>query len=230
MRTALQITKKSLSISCRFFAALGVAFFILMLSSLTSYPWKIYRWLSCPSATASAEPNYLVLLGGGGIPSESGLMRCYQAAHVASLYTNSKIIIARPAEEGVEIDAAARMAEELTLHKVDSKRFLFEDQGRNTHEQALNVSKIISITNSLLIITSPEHTKRTLLSFKKLGFQNIYSSPAYDVAVQADLTYDVPHVGNNLTLRYRLWDNWMILIKCAREGSALVYYKLVGWI
>ena len=72
--------------------------------------------------------------------------------------------------------------------------------------------------------------RRAMRSFQKAGFRHTYSASAHDVAVKADVAYDVPHVGHNLTLRYRLWDNWMILIKCAREGTALAYYKLAGWI
>jgi hypothetical protein len=37
-------------------------------------------------------------------------------------------------------------------------------------------------------------------------------------------------VGGNDIIKYKYWDNLIILIKCARETVALAYYRVMGWV
>ena len=88
----------------------------------------------------------------------------------------------------------------------------------------------------LLIVTSPDHMRRSLKTFRKAGFTHVFGSSAYDVAVNADLRYDVDTlglqgaVGQSLAVRYTFWNNLMIQARIVREFFALGYYKVNGWI
>ena len=95
-------------------------------------------------------------------------------------------------------------------------------------------------SNTVLLVTSPEHVKRALKTFRKAGCRQIAGRPAYQSSLEMDLLYDadslggskipVPDVGGQLMLRYTFWNNVRYLNDSSRELCALVYYKLKGWI
>jgi len=92
---------------------------------------------------------------------------------------------------------------------------------------------------SLLIVTSPEHLRRAVLTFKKAGFLKVDGVPAFEEAIESDLSFTgrrlggrrwVPDIGNNITLRYQFWTQLHYEVLILREVFALGYYKLQGWI
>lgn len=216
----------------------GLAAAVLCFSPV---PWRVYRWLSTDPAQA-ANPSFIVVLGGGGIPSETGLMRTYEAAAVAARFPAATVVVALPAEGAPETSSTGRMKAELVMRGVAADRILLEPQGRNTREQALNVAKMIpgAETNTVLVVTSPEHVKRAVLSFRKAGLGGTSGSPAFEESADYELNYDQkdlggaerpgPDIGNRPMLRYQFWNNLGYLERSARELAALAYYKWMGWI
>ncbi len=205
--------------------------------ALTSVPWKLCGWMT--TAPDHGDPEWIVLLGGGGIPSESGLVRCYHAAEVAAMYPRARVIICMPRDG--EDPAPDLMTQELAMRGVDLTRIRFEDRGRNTREQALGVAGRTGAPGYqpiITLVTSPEHMKRSLLSFRKAGFEKVGSSAAWDSGVSADLHYAPEDVGakaippgaRGMMIRYRFWDNLGLLIELTREAVAMGYYKAMGWI
>jgi uncharacterized SAM-binding protein YcdF (DUF218 family) len=92
----------------------------------------------------------------------------------------------------------------------------------------------------ILLITSPEHMRRTVLSFRKVGFEKVNALPAFENALEADLSFKdddlggnkkgVPDVGKSINMRYQLWNHLKYEILIFREIVALTYYWLRGWI
>jgi len=217
----------------------GLLFILILASCFTAYPWKALTWLGRDPAPLKGEPDGIVLLSGGGIPSESGLMRCYEASALARRHKHAYVVVAMPEEADEETSSTKRMFDEFEMRGVPRARLKLEGRGRNTHEQAVNTFAMLgAATNQpvLLIVTSPDHMRRSLKTFRKAGFMNVHGASAYDVAVNADLRYDVDTlglqnaVGQNLTVRYQFWNNLMMEARIVREFFALGYYRLMGWI
>ncbi|MFH0953813.1 MAG: YdcF family protein [Verrucomicrobiota bacterium] len=222
----------------------GLAFIALVLLCFTNYPWKAYCWLSTdPAGAKTVSPRYIVVLGGGGIPSESGLVRAYRAAQLANQFPEALIVVALPAEGDVAGGAAGKTRDDLVLRGIAPDRIRMETEGRNTREQALKVAKLIDgspAETAVLLVTSPYHVRRALLAFRKAGFGDVTAAPADSVSIDANLEYNaremggtalpVPNVGDRLTLRYRFWNNASYEVEFGREFCALGYYWLMRWI
>ena len=223
--------------------ASGVIILFIFLLSFTQYPWKMYTWISRDHHVIDTSPSYIVVMGGGGIPSESGLLRTWYAAEDAHKYPLAKIIVALPDDGQLEKSHTDKMLDELTMRGVAPERLLTEKKGRNTREQAMLIKEMLGKTcrEPILIVTSGPHMKRSLLTFRKLGFTDISGCIAEDESVEMDLTYDpdelggrrnlpTPATGGNTFIRYRWWNNLQYLLWTARELSALSYYWIRGWI
>ena len=192
------------------------------------------------------------------MPSESGLMRCWYASKVANHFTRARIIIALPGDAKDSLSSVNQMKQEMVLRGVAPERIFLEDSGTNTRAEVLNIFKIISniecrmsniernknsslVTrpSSLLIVTSPEHLYRAVLTFRKAGFLKVDGVPAFEKTIEADLSFTalklgarkwVPDVGRSLTIRYQFWVHLEYELLVLREYFALAYYKLQGWI
>jgi len=221
----------------------GLVVVLAVAACLTPLPWKLYRWFSTDAYVLQGEPRYIVVLGGGGIPSESGLVRAYHGAAMARLYPDADVILALPSDLTMVPSEATQMKEELVLRGVAEERIRMETEGRNTREQAMRIKAMLEPDSGgarILLVSSPEHMKRALLTFRHLGFRKMAASAAHPESVKTDVTYDrrvlgghsalVPHIGSSLTLRYRFWTNLAYVSAVARESVALGYYRLKGWI
>ena len=220
---------------------LGFFTLLVLIAAFTSIPWKMFEWLSGGADPLKGDPAYIVLLGGGGIPSESGLIRSYYTAEAAARFPRAKIVVAMPGSLTDTNSSLAKMRDELVMRGVAKQRLLAEDKGRHTREQADNCLKLLHLASNqppVLLVSSPEHVRRALRSFQKAGFTNVHGAAAFPEAVEVDLRFEtpelkakhVPDVGESLTLRYRFWDNLGLEVRCLREFAALGYYKLMGWI
>ncbi len=231
----------------------GCFFLILFIFCLTTAPFMAWYKLSMKHAGIHRSPEFIVVLGGGGMPSESGLMRTWYAARAGNHFPLSKIIIALPGDTADSLSSVYQMKEELILRGISAKRILFESQGTNTRAQALNIARIEdrksriehrepSIqhpASSILIITSPEHLYRAFRSFRKAGFVRVDGLPAFETAIESELSFDdsllggkkwLPPIGKNITIRYEFWTQLRYEQLIIREWLAIVYYKLNGWI
>jgi uncharacterized SAM-binding protein YcdF (DUF218 family) len=244
-----------------FMISLGGIFAFIIVLAFTSGPFWMWYDLSVSKAGVNRPPDYIVVLGGGGMPSESGLMRCWYTAKTANYFTRAKVIIALPGNARDSLSSINGMKKELVIRGIAPERILLEDSGTNTRAEALNVLKIISnidqrisnvevvhhskfnvqysIFKSILIVTSPEHLRRAILTFKKAGFLKVDGVPAFEEAIESDLSFTgrrlggrrwVPDIGNNITLRYQFWTQLHYEVLILREVFALGYYKLQGWI
>jgi len=221
------------------FISLGVVFFIMIILSFTSLPFWMYYHLGASKTSFKKSPDYIVVLGGGGIPSESGLMRTYKTSEVSKNYPDAKIIIALPGDTSDPTSSVNLMKHDIIARGVDSLKIILEPLGLNTRMQALQIMKLINIKSKILIITSPEHMYRATRVFKTAGMKNTQGDPAFEYAIETALLYDddrlggnsyMIDIGDNTQLRYQFWNHLKYQIIVYREYCAIAYYKLKGWI
>ncbi len=219
--------------------SLGCLMLAMLIVSFTSLPfWGIYH-LATSHSKFDFTPNYIIVMGGSGIPGKSGLMRTYYAAKASKQFPDASIIIASPTSKKQIDSTAFKMAEEIRLRQIE-QTILFENKGTNTRSQALYISQTLNPQkDKLLIVSSPEHIYRAASSFEKLGFSKVGGLPAFEKNIDISLNFDankiggknfVPDVGDNQQLRYQFWNHWQYQIQLLREYVAILYYKLNDWI
>ncbi|WP_321289126.1 YdcF family protein [uncultured Sunxiuqinia sp.] len=227
----------------RFVFAAGILFLILLGLSFTTSPYYAYHWLGTSLAEVNEKPEYIIMLGGGGMPSQSNLMRAWFVVDAAHQFPTSKVIISIPGNLNDSLSTPKRVATDLIKRGISKDRILFEQHGTNTRWQALNLRLLhgrLLTQKSLLIVTSPEHMRRSVLCFQKVGFTKVNALPAFENMLEADLSFDddklggnqlpIPNIGKSKSFRYQFWNHLKYEILIARELAALGYYKLRGWI
>ncbi len=210
----------------RALAAMAAALGLLTVAvAIWGVPRPVVQWLSADRLPDGMAPDYIIVLGGGGIPSESGLIRCYYGAAAANKYTNAAIVVSLLCDYDPDQHGVGHMRDELVLRGVAAGRIQLETRARNTHEQAANILALLGAAakdRPVLLVTSRLHLRRSLGSFRRVGFTTVYgvsTRPAPDEGDPGRWTF----------LRYDLWQHLDTAVECARELCALLYYKARGW-
>jgi len=219
---------------------IGIFFLLCIFLALTEQPYWGYHWLGTSKSELKWNPDFIVVLGGGGMPSQSNLMRGWYAGKAAKSFPKATVVISIPGDISDSLSTPQIMKKELILRGINPKKIIFEQDGTNTRAQALNCKNFIKMQISVLLITSPEHMRRAVLSFRKAGFEKVNGLPAFENVLEADLKFDddklggnktlMPDVGESINARYQLWNHLKYEILIARELTALTYYRLRGWI
>ncbi len=224
-----------------FLLFLGSILFIMIILSFTSLPfWADYK-LGVSSAPLTEKPEVIVILGGSGMPSQNGLIRCYYGAQAALKFPDAKIIIALPGDTLNHESSVKLMGKELIVRGIDSTRIIYENEGTNTRWEALNVKHRFYPNSSptILLVTSPAHMFRSVKTFKQVGFQNVGGLASFGRANEEELIFNsrdlggnqqIPNMGNQINLRYKVWTRMHIQISVIREYIAIAYYWMMGWI
>jgi len=220
----------------------GFIFLTFCILALTTLPYWAYYNLGTSNSKITAPPQTIVLLSGTGIPSESGLLRAYYTARLAKANPDAAIVISIPGDLADSAGAAQLTANEILLRGIAKERIHFENEGRNTREQAQKLAADKTpeqLKQPITLVTSPEHMKRAVLAFRKCGFTTVSGLPTFEHSLEMDLTFNdsdlkgnkyVPPIGNNLQVRYQFWTHLKLEIITLREYFGLTYYKIRGWI
>lgn len=228
--------KKNLLFICeKLIFSLGIGAIIFIALSFTSLPYWAYYGLASVDDQLEVHPSTIVVMGGDGMPSPSGLMRLYNGIKKAKKYPTAKIIIALPYNEFDSTWQLSLMAHEMVLKGIDTNRIVFEPKGFNTISQAKEIKKLIpDSTLPLLLISSPEHMYRCLATFRKVGFKNVGGNPSFENPSDEEKLKDKTEKDKlkvrNLTLRYNMWSYMQYEIIVLREYAAISYYWFKGWI
>ena len=204
---------------------LAVLFVLQVVIASSPIPEWLMEWLSVSDDEAEHNPRYVVVLG-HDIPSQAGLICAYYAAQSGRDRGGITYIIAMPTDDDPDKSSPGRIRDELVLRGIPRSDILFESTGLDTHQQAVFVRKMLAddaLAQPLLLVTSPSHMRRALLCFRKQGFTHMTPLPAYDITSQIDL-------GPWIFFRYTFWARLEWQARIARELTALVVYKLRGWI
>jgi uncharacterized SAM-binding protein YcdF (DUF218 family) len=204
---------------------IGSIALLMIVLAFTTAPFWIWYNLGVKKAGIHRPPEYIIVMGGGGMPSHSALMRCWYAAQVAKRFPASRVIVALPGDARDSLSSVNQMKKELSLRGVAPGRIYLEDSGTNTRAEAVNMVKLISniefrISNnelkqkpkfdiqystfnirhsifhsSLLIVTSPEHLCRSVLAFQKAGFLKVDGLPAFEQPIESDIMFNARLLG-----------------------------------
>ena len=238
-----KITGTAISILKKLSIGAGIFFLFILLISFTSLPYYLYRNLATKGIYPVSNPDYIVLLGGPGMPSETNLIRAWYTAELAKKNPSACVIVALPGDIADSTSSVNLLTKELIKRKISSERILTEPNGTNTRLQALRIAEIIgrgTDSTSLIIVSSPTHIFRAVRSFRKLDFKQVGACPAWDDPNEVNLyfndreaggrEYMLPDIGHSINLRYRWWTHMHYMVSICREYAAIAYYKLKGWI
>jgi uncharacterized SAM-binding protein YcdF (DUF218 family) len=235
------LVKHLIRISGYVLSIMGALFLLAVILSFTDYPFWAYYWLGTHNARLDNDPQLIVIMGGGGMPSPDGLMRCYYGASIAEEFPDAAIVIAVPEDTSLHRESPEiLMAKELVIRGIDSTRIMYERYGRNTRTQALNIMSLLGKTASdtlvLRIVTSPEHMFRSVASFRKVGFAHVGGMSSFEEPIDEQLLVERDVSKRKelmeqraLGLRYNMWNYLKYEITVVREYCAIAYYKLRGW-
>jgi uncharacterized SAM-binding protein YcdF (DUF218 family) len=201
----------------------AACFLVQLIFILTGPPAALMDWLTGQNMNPPSNPRYIVILGGGGIPSGNTLLRLWHAAQFGAGLTGTTFIVALPADNAPENSSVGRMRDELVLRGIPAASIQLETRGLDTHEQAVNVAQMIQRDAPVVVVTSGFHVRRAVLCFRKAGCTNVTGLYAYGTGAEADL-------GAHQWWRYSIWGNWGREVEICRELTALLAYKLRGWI
>lgn len=214
----------------------GVVLLVLVALAFTRIPFDAHRWLGEAGECGKGSPALIVVLGGSGMPSGPELLRLHRAAAAAEAWPQSAVAIIHPGDTSV-VNA---MRYELVLRGIDPSRIGLLNEGDNTRAQALALAELMpSARTGIAIVTAPENTYRSVLTFRKAGFIDACGLPAWDHAMFHEFDYDhggvggkawAPDVSDKPQLRYTFWNYLKLEVTCLREYMAIAYYKLNGWI
>lgn len=213
-------------IGSRISRLLGLITTIAVIIAFVGIPSTIVRWMTFSDHTLEGEPTVIVVLGGGGVPSESGLIRTYYGAEASHAYPEAEVIVSLPTDLDPETSSVGRMRDELVMRGVPSTVIKLEHKARNTHEQAEAIRDMLGLDqlqDPVLLVTSPSHMRRSVLAFQRAGFHNVAGLLATNVGHEA-------YPGAGTSLRYGFWNTLSMEIHYMRECVALLYYRVRGWV
>jgi uncharacterized SAM-binding protein YcdF (DUF218 family) len=222
----------------------GAIFLSMVLFAFTTGPYWMYHWLGTSVSEYRFRPDYIIIMGGAGYPSESALMRSWYAAKLSELHPGAKVIVTQPAAVCVhpQLSDAWGIRNDLVLRGVDSSLISVEIEGRNTREEALKVIAMApdAPVKNCVLVTAPEHMRRSILTFRKAGFLHLGGVPTFNASGPVDLDYkdgelggrynELPDVGGSLQIRYQFWNHLRYQVICYRELFGLAWYRVKGWI
>ena len=238
---------------CGALALAGVAALLFTATLFTNLPWRAYRSLAQLPAPAAGAPSHVLVMGGSGIPGESGLCRTFFGAEAARRHPHAQVLIALPLGTN-ESFASRAYFNELRLRGVAARRIRVLAGGRNTREQALRLAEALANAPSpahVLIVTDPYHVRRTAACIRKAAAERqldvrLSALPVFQLSIDDPLVFRaeeldapgpapapraaVPDVGAALRFRYDVWNNLGYVVDVLREATALAYYRLRGWI
>ena len=214
---------------------LGVLFLAMIVLAFTSKPFYWYFNLGQnPNEEMSiTRPESIVMFGGAGMPSEDNLMRLYHTAALARHF-GVPVILVHPEDSLCQTE----MTRLLRQGGIDN--ILYMTEGTNTRSQALELMATYPklAEKQFIVVTSPEHVRRTVKCLNKVGFQNVIGKAAYPATVDFDLSLKKHKLGGNeaipsvdsIKMRYTFFNYLKLEITCLREYFALAYYRIKGWI
>jgi uncharacterized SAM-binding protein YcdF (DUF218 family) len=210
----------------RCFLAAGILLLLQFIFALTGPPQSLTDWLNAESLRPTENPKYVIVLGGGGIPSGSSLIRTYYAAQYGLTVTGATFIVSLPADESPDKNSVGRMRNELIMRGIPAASIRMEYRGLNTYQQAQGIVRMLpseAFRQPVVLVSSEFHLRRAVLIFRKTGFMNVAAINAGGIDAEA-------WPGPLAFLRYGVWENAAKNFKITRELIALLGCKICGWI
>ena len=220
----------------RLFVVLGVIFTLFLILALTPASFYMHYNLGVDpnkDTTQVFVPQHVIMMGGAAMPSAGNLMRLYYTSGIASFY-DCPVTIVHP------YDSICHTEMDKYLVNQGITNIFHDTIGTNTRSQVLALAENHPelLTTNIMVVTSPEHLRRTVKCFNKAGFQHVRGMAAYEGVVDFDLSLkhqklkgkeSIPSI-ESTNLRYTFWNYMKLEIDTYREYFALLYYRIKGWI
>ena len=218
-----------------FFFTLGSLFLLMLVLAFTSVPfyWYFNLGQNPNKELVITQPEDIVMFGGAGMPSEDNLMRLYHTARLARHF-EIPVLLVHPEDSLCQAEMTR------LLHQGGIDSILYMTDGTNTRSQALGLKANYPelAGKQIIVVTSPEHIRRTVKCLNKVGFQNVIGQAAYPATVDFNLSLKEQRLGGNevipsvesIKMRYTFFNYLKLEITCIREYCALGYYKIKGWV
>ena len=231
--TALLYVRPRLGRRCLAFAALAFMFFSMPAGNSLLLAPLVRGFHSIKDAKEAQSAGAIVVLGGGirdikvgaetmTYPYEGTTLRLLEAARVFRLLGSALPVVASGGytAAGRRTTEAAVMADGLALLGVPRDRILIEAESRNTHEQAVSVTRLLRArgVDRFVLVTAPTHIRRSTIAFRAQKADVVPSAAAL-------LPDDAPRrsvVTPNL-------DSLRISDEAIYDYVAIVYYWWRGW-
>ena len=225
-------------------AAISTALIILFLSG---NPWfsnwlaQSLEWQYLPKARLPTADAIVIL--GGGIRSQAYPRpdvdfsdagdRVWYGATLYHQQKAPKIIVSGGAIswKGGGKPEAEDLTSLLVRMGIPGSDIIPESESYNTHDNAINVQKILKAQNfeTILLVTSAMHMPRSMAIFRHLGIKAIAAPTDYHIS---QLELDEPNrqtesiILSLLPNEERFW----LTTQAIREYVGIVVYKLKGWL
>jgi len=243
MKIENKLLKKILKIFRGIFLFLGILFVLFIVWMLAGWPIFMDRWLD--KTEKPIEADYIVCLASGfvssNIPTETGWQRLYAAVQLYADGKGQKVIISGGGAGRVtEAEIYGEAAQWLGL---PAEALAFDPKSVSTSDHARNILSVpgvaIDRTSSLNVVTSPLHSRRVWLCFRKAGFTN-YRVVSRHTAVAAPpevvrekrVTQFKVHKPSGKSYSedffFRLRTRTNHFLAALRECAAIAGYKLKG--
>lgn len=203
----------------------ALLFILQLLVAFTGPPRWLTDWLICKELQPQERSDTIVVLGGGGIPSTTTLVRLYYAAEYGRSLTGTVFVVSLPANVPPEQASVGRMRDELVMRGIPASRIRMETRGLGTRDEAVKVRELLgeeALRQSLVVVSSDFHLRRAVLAFRRAGFANVRGLYADDIGAEAEFRF--------ANLRYGVWGRLKDEVVIIRELIALAVYKVCGWI
>ena len=133
----------------RIFVLIGIFFVFCVLLALTEQPFWGYYWLGTSKSEMKWKPETIVFLGGGGMPSQSNLMRCWYTEKAARSFPDAQIIIAVPGDivDSFEGPGVGNVHNEIRweLTNISSGVYLCRIEANSATENNVRIIKIMVV-------------------------------------------------------------------------------------
>jgi uncharacterized SAM-binding protein YcdF (DUF218 family) len=239
-----KLLKKIVRVLIIILSIAGSAFLFLLAMAFTTRPYYAHHWLGTGIENTCSEPQAIALFGAGGMPSGENMLRIYYAAEAWKQFPHCPVYICLSGDTAEEKGSLRMMMQELMVRGVEEGKIQFIAEGKNTRGQVLELAGLRNgklKSDCLLVVTSPGHMRRCVLSLQKEDFNSLIPFPAFEIPLEGELRFDdqklggdrrfiAPSAGQTLTLRYEIWTQLNYQLICAREYVALAYYWVRGWI
>lgn len=225
-------------------AAIGSALIILFLSGNTSISHWLAQSLEWQNIVKTELPtaDAIVVLGGGtrsqayprpDVDFTDAGDRVWYGANLYHAHKAPKIIVSggRIAWKGGGDPESEDLTKLLVKMGVPKEDIIPEGDSYNTHENAVNVQKILQAQNfhTILLVTSAMHMPRSMAIFHHLGIKAIAAPTDYRIS---QLELDEPNQQTeSVILSFFPSEECLYLTtQVMREYMGLLVYKIRGWL
>lgn len=242
MKTQSKLLKKIARVLRVFLMVAGLLGTLFVIWMLAGWPIFIDRWLV--KTEKPVEADYIVCLTNGfvgsNIPTEAGWQRIYTAVQLHADGLGRKVIISGGGAGRVtEAEIYGEAAQWLGL---PAETLAFDPKSASTSDHPRNILTVPGISigrdSVLNVVTSPFHSRRVWMCFRKAGFTNFrvvarYTARTAGAEVVRERRVSQFKVHKPSGKKYddvllRLRSRTNNFLAALREWAAIAAYKLKG--